>query len=43
MVGVVPLGLGPLTERDATVRTVLERGVAAVRRLGFEEWLRKLG
>ena len=28
MVGVVSLGLGSLTERDATVRTVLARGIA---------------
>lgn len=39
MVAVVSLGLGRLTERDATVRTVLRRSVAAVERLGFGEWL----
>ncbi len=39
MVGVVSLGLGPLTERDETVRTVLRREVAAIRRLRFGEWL----
>lgn len=39
MVGVVSLGLGSLTERDATVRTVLARGIAAVERLRFGDWL----
>ncbi len=39
MVAVVSLGLGSLTERDATLRTVLARGVAAVERVGFREWL----
>lgn len=40
MVGVVSLGLGSLTERESTVRIVLERGAAAVSRLGFGEWLK---
>ena len=31
--------LGALTARDATVRTVLGRSVAAIERLGFSEWL----
>ncbi len=39
MVGVVSLGLGGLTEREATVRTVLRRGVAAVERLRPGDWL----
>ena len=39
MVGVVSLGLGGLTEREATVRTVLRREVAAIERLRFGEWL----
>jgi len=39
MVAVVSLGLGSLTEREATLRTVLARGVAAVDRVGFREWL----
>ena len=39
MVGVVSLGLGSLTERDTTVRTVLARGAAAVERLDFAGWL----
>lgn len=42
MVAVVSLGLGSLTERDATVRTVLRRSVAAIDRLGFEDWLARL-
>jgi len=39
MVAVVSLGLASLTERAATLRTVLRRGVAAVERVGFEGWL----
>jgi hypothetical protein len=39
MVGVVSLGLGGLTEREATVRTVLRRELAAIERLRFGEWL----
>ena len=42
MVGVVSLGLGGLTEREATVRTVLRREVAAIERLRFAEWLERL-
>jgi len=42
MVAVVSLGLGSLTERDATLRTVLARSVAAVERLDFGEWLARL-
>lgn len=42
MVAVVSLGLGSLTERESTLRTVLGRAVAAVDRLGFREWLEKL-
>jgi aminoglycoside/choline kinase family phosphotransferase len=42
MVAVVSLGLGSLTERDATVRTVLRRSVAAIDRLGFGDWLARL-
>ncbi|MEE2662545.1 MAG: phosphotransferase [Myxococcota bacterium] len=42
MVGVVPLGLGSLTERDATVRAITRRSAAAVERLGFREWLEAL-
>jgi hypothetical protein len=40
MVGVVSLGLGSLTERESTVRIVLERAAAAVSRLGFGDWLK---
>ena len=43
MVGVVALGLGTLTEREQTVRTILRREVSAVRRLRFGEWLDGLG
>ena len=39
MVAVVSLGLGSLTERDETVRTILRRSVAAIDRLKFREWL----
>jgi len=42
MVAVVSIGLGSLTERDDTVRTVLRRSVAAIERLGFGEWLEGL-
>lgn len=43
MVGVVSLGLGGLSERESTVRTVLRREVAAIERLRFAEWLESLG
>ena len=39
---VVPLGLGSLTERDETVRTILRRSVAAIDRLKFGDWLSAL-
>jgi hypothetical protein len=39
MVALVSIGLGSLTERDATLRTVLRRSVAAIDRLGFGDWL----
>jgi Ecdysteroid kinase-like family len=39
VVALVSLGLGSLTEREETVRTVLRRSVAAVERLGFADWL----
>ena len=42
MVAVVSIGLGSLTERDETVRTVLRRSVAAIDRLGFADWLTQL-
>jgi hypothetical protein len=42
MVAVVSIGLGSLTERDETVRTVLRRSVAAIDRLGFADWLARL-
>ena len=43
MVGVVPLGLGSLTERDETVRAITRRSAIAVERLGFREWMMSLG
>ena len=42
MVAVVSFGLGSLTERDVTLRTVLGRSVAAVDRLDFAGWLDRL-
>jgi hypothetical protein len=39
MVAVVSIGLGSLSEREATLRAVLRRGVAAIDRLGFADWL----
>jgi hypothetical protein len=42
MVAVVSIGLGSLTERDDTVRTVLRRSVAAIDRHGFGDWLARL-
>ncbi len=42
MVAVISLGLGSLNERDQTVRTVLQRSVAAIDRLGFDDWLARL-
>lgn len=42
VVGVVPLGLGNLTERNETVRAITERSTAAIERLGFREWLEAL-
>jgi hypothetical protein len=42
MVAVVSVGTGSLTERDATLRTILARSVAAIDRLDFEGWLARL-
>ena len=39
LVAVVSLGLGSLTEREALVRTLLARSVAALDRLEFGDWL----
>lgn len=39
MVAVVSVGLGSLTERDETLRTVLRRSAAASERLDFARWL----
>jgi len=42
VVALVSLGLGSLTEREETMRTVLRRSVAAIERLAFEGWLARL-
>ncbi len=42
MVAVVSIGLGSLTEREETVRTLLRRSIAAIDRLGFGDWLAAL-
>ena len=39
MVALTSIGLGTLTERDDTVRTVLRRSVAAIDRLDFGSWI----
>jgi hypothetical protein len=36
---VVSLGLGALTEKDALMKEILSRSIAAIRRLRFAEWL----
>jgi hypothetical protein len=42
MVAATSFGLGSLTERDETLRAILERSVAAIDRLDFAEWLDRL-
>ena len=42
MVALTSIGLGTLTERDDTVRTVLRRSVAGMDRLDFEAWIDRL-
>ena len=39
VVALVSLGLGPLTEREETMRTILSRSLAAIERVGFADWL----
>ena len=39
MTAVVSLGLGSFTDSDAVMRTMLERSVAATRRVDFAGWL----
>jgi thiamine kinase-like enzyme len=39
MTAVVSLGLGSFTDSDAVIRIMLERAVAAIRRLQFSAWL----
>ncbi|MEM7409995.1 MAG: hypothetical protein AAF430_07175 [Myxococcota bacterium] len=42
LVAVTTLGLGSLTERTETVRTILRRSLAAIDRLDFADWLADL-
>jgi hypothetical protein len=42
MVALTSIGLGTLTERDDTVRTILRRSIAAIERLDFASWLEEL-
>lgn len=42
MVGIVPLGLAALTERDETVLALTRRAAIAVERLGFRDWVEGL-
>lgn len=42
VVGVVPLGLSNLTERNETVRAITRRSAAAIDRLHFRDWLETL-
>ena len=42
MVALGSIGLGSLTEREDTLRSVLVRGVVAIDRLGFGGWLERL-
>ena len=42
MVGVVPLGLAALTERDETVLALTRRAAIATERLGFRDWVESL-
>jgi hypothetical protein len=42
MVALTSIGLGTLTERDETVRTVLRRSISAIERLDFASWLEEL-
>ncbi|MBJ18283.1 MAG: hypothetical protein CL933_02555 [Deltaproteobacteria bacterium] len=42
MVGIVPLGLGSLTERNETVLAITRRSSAAVERLKFRDWVEGL-
>jgi hypothetical protein len=42
MTSVVSLGLGTMTDMDEVLHVILKRSVAAVRRVGFAEWLGEL-
>jgi hypothetical protein len=39
MTSVVSMGLGAFTDSDDVIRAMLERSLAAVRRLRFDQWL----
>jgi hypothetical protein len=42
MTAVVSLGLGTMTDMDEVLQVILKRSVAAVRRVGFADWLGEL-
>jgi hypothetical protein len=42
MVALTSIGLGTLTERNETVRTILRRSVAGIERQNFSAWLDEL-
>jgi Ser/Thr protein kinase RdoA (MazF antagonist) len=42
MTSVVSLGTASMTDMDEVLQTILARSVAAIRRVGFEDWLRAL-
>jgi hypothetical protein len=42
MTSVVSLGTASMTDMDEVLQTILSRSVAAVRRLGFDDWLSEL-
>jgi hypothetical protein len=42
MTSVVSLGTASMTDMDEVLQTILARSVAAVRRVGFADWLGEL-
>jgi hypothetical protein len=42
MTSVVSLGTASMTDMEEVLETILSRSVAAVRRLGFGDWLTEL-
>jgi hypothetical protein len=42
MTSVVSLGTASMTDMDEVLETILARSVAAVRRVGFADWLEAL-